>query len=425
MVMYTLNFNIRIAFFLIVGTLLIACSTNKEEEDQLAEPPFTGETLHVGSEYEYKSLSDAIKVVEAGNMILLHEGVYEETGIKYLNDLAGTSDGYIIIRADKEGTVILRGGGLKLSTAAYIKFQNLTFEQHQLIIDDRYVFEKPAHHITFENCTFRSNNQGWGKSFLTMMGVDDFEIKNCQFLGDADCGGLSLQGCHRGSIKGCYIEKVKGNAIAVSGGSQQVLIEANMIKDCTDRSLVIGGQTAAQYLRPQNSTFEASDIKAHSNVIVGSRCPITYMVAEKADVVNNTIINPGQYVIAITQNSIQNETYIKCGNSSFVNNIVYRANGLTLDCLVGPGTDNQSFTFSNNLWYNYEKKNWNGPKGIPVLEPDIIIGKDPLFTDVENSDFSLLPNSPAIAKGAKVSSPEYDFNNNRFSPDRSIGAYEK
>lgn len=393
----------------------VTCSTLLTIDENVEVLPVNkGKVLHVGTGKPYPTLEAAIKDVTPGDTILIFEGKYQKEGLLYIRNLSGEEGKDIIIQGVPDENVILYGSGTKITNVSYIKFRNLIFEEYPVNLDDGNVYDKPSHHVVFESCTFKGQ-----KGSLSLAGVDHFEVMNCTFIQNS----IGLAGCHYGLIKNCRLEKTGYSALGVAGGSHHIRIEANLFKDCTDRGIVLGGQSNIKFLRPQDATYEAADIQVYANVITGANYPIWFNTCVRGDVVNNTIINPGKQVINISQRPTDADKFMRCGNNSFVNNIIYQKEGVT-DCSIGNNTDRESFVFSNNLWYNYDNQKWNGPKNIPVLEHNVIIGKNPLFNNINKDDYSIPSHSPAVGKGAKVNAPGYDFTGKPFTKNRSIGAFE-
>ncbi|MBK9982774.1 MAG: hypothetical protein IPP15_10180 [Saprospiraceae bacterium] len=68
-------------------------------------------------------------------------------------------------------------------------------------------YATPAHHIKFENCTFRNIDATGNNDLLKLSGLDSFEIRHCVFLNGADGGsGMDMVGCHDGLIKNCFLK---------------------------------------------------------------------------------------------------------------------------------------------------------------------------------------------------------------------------
>ena len=384
-------------------------------------------TLHVGNGHTYSSLSDAGQDVRPGDTILFHEGVYP--GGEFLADLQGEVTKKIYILGEQNKEVIIRGGtnSWQLSDAAYLHIEGFIFEQQTgngFNMDDG-GSGSLSHHITIQYCIFRDMNADGNNDLLKLSGVDDFKILNCTFLnGSAGGSGIDMVGCHNGEITRNIFENMGSNAIQAKGGTQWVAIEKNFFKNCGQRSINIGGSTGLEFFRPINAPFEASDVKVLCNIFVGSVAPIAFVGAVKCDVINNTIIDPGKWVMRILQESVDPDRFEPCGNNLFRNNIVYKNNAVSTDCNIGPDTAPETFNMSHNLWYNHENPANSAASGLPVPDSVSIVGEDPLFEEVPIDDYSIPLNSPATGAGYKYYTPFLDFLGHGFANPRSIGAIE-
>jgi hypothetical protein len=81
------------------------------------------------------------------------------------------------------------------------------------------------------------------------------------------------------------------------------------------------------------------------------------------------------------------------GRWDLENNIVY-VTGVG-NSLTGAGVGTSSMTRKNNLWYG---------SGSPSCVATEICGQNPMFTNLNNNDFSLQPSSPALGIGVNLSS---------------------
>jgi hypothetical protein len=384
------------------------------------------ETLHVGQGQPYVNLEDAAGQVLPGDTIMFHEGAY--SGGQYVFGLQGTETDWITILAAPNDTVIVEGNGTawQLSDPAYVSIEGIFFQQQSINgvnIDDGGDYNTPAYHVRFVNCTFRDMNASGNNDLLKMSGVDHFQVIACNFMnGSAGGSGIDMVGCHWGMIKSNYFNGMGSNSIQAKGGSQYVEISQNSFIDGGLRSLNLGGSTGLTYFRPMDAPFEAADLQVYSNIFVGSQAAIAYVGSINVEVVNNTIFKPVKWVTRILQESVDPDRFIECGDNTFNNNIVYIGN-LGTETNIGPNTRPESFIYSNNLWFNYQDGNWSGPD-IPVSDPAIIIGNDPLFLDTLNHDFQLNPSSPAIGKVTTSDPPQFDYLGNPFNNPRSLGAIE-
>jgi hypothetical protein len=299
-----------------------------------------------------------------------------------------------------------------MTDAAYILIRGIIFQQQTgngFNVDDGGSYSTPSHHIVFESCTFRDMQATGNNDLLKMSGVDFFEIKNCTFLnGSAGGSGIDMVGCHEGLISGNRFENQGSNSIQVKGGSKNIRIETNFFKNGGQRTLNLGGSTNLQLFRPIDARYEAAGLTVYSNIFIGSDAPIAFVGCVETEVTNNTIYLPQKWVIRILQETVDTSRFYPCGNNSFTNNIIYHDSRVSSDCNVGPNTNPKSFNFSNNLWYHSQNPAWAGPD-LPVTDVHCIIGKDPLFNDVDSGDFTLKQLSPAAGKGFK-------YVNHNFEP---------
>ena len=140
------------------------------------------------------------------------------------------------------------------------------------------------------------------------------------------------------------------------------------------------------------------------------------------DVINNTIINPENWVVRILQETVDPERFISCGDNSFQNNIIYFSD-VSTETNIGPNTRPQSFFYDSNLWFHHKNSNWRGPD-IPVIDSKQVINRDPLFRSIETQDFTLQSDSPAIGLSFYNGEPRFDFNGMAYNSPRSVGAFE-
>jgi len=387
------------------------------------------QTLHVGAGQPYATLTAAAADAQPGDTILIHGGMYP--GGIYIENLQGTADAWIHIRAVEGDTVIFQGGtnAWQLTDAAYLHIHGIIFQGQSgngVNFDDGGTYDSPAHHILFESCVFRDMAASGNNDLLKLSGVDSFEIRHCLFLNGAAGGsGIDMVGCHDGAIRNSVFEDLGSNAIQAKGGSRNIRIQANTFRNGGARAVNLGGSTGLAFFRPIDAPYEAADLKVYSNIFMGSQAPIAFVGATGTEVVNNTIFLPGKWVLRILQESVDPGRFEPCGQNTFRNNIVYLDDQVSVTCNIGPNTAPETFTFSHNLWYHATDPNWPGPV-LPVPENGQITGHDPLFESPtwEWSNFVLRPGSPAIGMGYPVADPEQDYLGFSFLPDRSVGAID-
>lgn len=379
-------------------------------------------TLEVGAGREFSRLQAAAAQAQPGDTILIREGTY--SGGDYIENLKGTAEAWITIRAKENENILFQGGSqaFHLTDPAYLRIEGLTFNGQTgngVNIDDGGTPETPAHHVVISNCTWSGMNATGNNDELKLSGLDDFVVTECDFLNGATGGSLvDMVGCHNGVFAGNTFFNGRSNSIQAKGASKDITIIGNTFVNGGQRSINIGGSTGLQFFRPLGSLYEASDIHVYSNIFQGSMAPIAFVGAINCDVVNNTIIRPEKWAIRILQETTE-PGFLPCGSNIFRNNIIV-FNSTSPAINIGGNTAPETFTFSNNLWFNPDNTNWSGPN-TPVNEPDRLVNVDPLLTDTITS---LPSNSPAVGKGFAVASPTHDFNGKLFASPRSIGAVE-
>lgn len=386
--------------------------------------------LEVGPGKVYSSPVQASQVAAPGDTILIFPNIY--TGSQYIFNLHGTASQPIVFMGTDVNQVIFSGGlqGMHLSQVSYIELHNLSFTQHTgngLNIDDAGTFDSPSHHIRVIHCRFYEMGAEGNNDFLKMSGIDHFEIVNCTFnQGAAGGSGIDMVGCHHGIIRKNEFYSMGSNSIQAKGGTQYIAIFQNLFEDGGQRTLNLGGSTGLEYFRPQDAPFEAADIDVYANVFIRAWAPIAYVGSVRVKVINNTLVDPQNWVIRILQESVDPERFLPCGDNEFINNIIYYnyTRNISTHINIGPDTDPQSFTFSNNLWYNHNNPLLSTPN-LPVTESDGIYGLEPGFIHLANGNFRLNSSSPGIYSGT-VSEFGIDFDG-YFRPDgmaTDIGAFE-
>jgi hypothetical protein len=389
--------------------------------------PLNALIIEVCPDCQYNNLQPAAQIAKPGDTILIHEGIYP--GGNYISNLSGTSDKFIFIMSADGEEAIFRGGssGFQLSDPSFLHISGLIFEGQTgngVNIDDGGTYETPAHHIIIENCHWRNMNASGNNDMLKLSGLDSFLIINCTFINGADGGsGIDMVGCHDGEISQNRFDEQGSNCIQAKGGTSDIIIQMNLFRNGGQRSINIGGSTGLQYFRPLDANYEAKNIRVYSNIFVGSVAPVAFVGAVDCEVVNNTLYLPDKWAIRILQENTE-PGFLSCSNNSFINNIVYlNASSSNPAINIGPNTSPESFTFSNNFWFNSDNPNWGGPNR-PVSESSAYVNIDPLINPDEDDGISISQSSPVKGKGQQRSLPGLDFRANHFSNPRSVGAIE-
>jgi hypothetical protein len=383
----------------------------------------SGKILYVGHDQVFKTIRVAALEAKPGDTILVRHGVL--AGGEVINDLCGTSQAWITIKAESEGSVTIRGGSsaIHLTDPSYVRIVGFIFSGQTgngINIDDGGSYETPGNYILIENCQFRKLEASGNNDQLKISGVNNFIIRCCSFQ-DGSKGGsmIDMVGCHNGSIEKNIFSNGGSNAVQAKGGCSEIVISQNRFNNITERAVNIGGSTGMQFFRPAGAVYEATAIHVWANIFQGSGAAVAFVGSNSCNVVNNTIINPSMWVLRILQEN-NDKTMKQCSNNTFSNNLVLFSARNRPAVNVGPNTLPGTFIFSNNLWCNPADSLWKGPEQ-PVNDSKKIICHDAGFADGE---YRIKNDSPAAGKGAAVKMPLEDFFGNRYLKNRSIGAAE-
>jgi hypothetical protein len=382
-----------------------------------------GRILNVGRDKEFKTIRAAALVSQPGDTILVKSGNIQ--GGEIIENLWGTSQAWITIKAGSEGSVTISGGGsaIHLTDPRYVKIEGFIISGQTgngINIDDGGSYETPASHIIIEDCKFGELSASGNNDQLKISGVEDFIIRNCTFSNGSKGGSMiDMVGCHNGLIEKTIFRNGGSNAVQAKGGSAEIIITRNMFIDIAERAINIGGSTGMEFFRPLGASWEATSIHVWSNIFNGSGAAVAFVGSNLCDVTNNTIINPSMWVIRILQEN-NNKGMEKCGNNIFTNNLILFSAKNRPAVNIGPNTLPGTFIFSSNLWCNPADSAWRGPE-LPVEDSNKIISPDPGFADGE---YHIKKESPAAGKGAAVRMPVEDFFGVKYLKNRSVGAAE-
>lgn len=384
-------------------------------------------TISVGSSGDYLDLGSALSNVKPGDTVILLSEKHKVN--QFIQNINGEADKWIVITSNPQNPAIFEGGStaVQLSDVSYLKISNIVFSGQSangFNIDDGGTYDSPTHNIIIENCKWLGMNATGNNDELKMSGIDNFEVRFCVFENGASGGSMiDLVGCHQGKIYGNTFSKAGSNAIQAKGGCKDIDIYQNLFINAGQRSINIGGSTGLQYFRPLDANYEAMNIRVYSNQFVGSVAPIAFVGATQCSVINNLLYMPERWLVRILQENVT-EGFVRSSYNTFANNICYFNNAANNErgINIGSNTLPNTFDFSNNLWYNTDNQNWNGPNPA-VIHTNSIINQNPLLIN-HNLAYKIEKNSPAVGKGKKFDFVEFDYFGEKFNDPPSIGANE-
>jgi len=383
----------------------------------------------------FATIGRAVSEAGPGTAIRVHPGTY--AGGTYVSNLYGEPAAPIWIGgAPGEAKPLIQSGGegLHLTKVSYVVIHDLevaSATSNGINCDDGgdYANQEAAHHVVFRKLDIHDIGGTGNQDCLKLSGLNDYWVLDSSFTrcgGGTSGSGVDHVGCHHGLLARNLFQEHSGNAVQSKGGSEDIEIRWNRFSDSGQRSLNLGGSTGFDYFRPPLSTTdanaEARNIRLVANLIEGSVAPVAYVGCVGCVVANNTIVDPGNWILRILQETTSTSPYTfeECSFGIFVNNLVYfDRSSLSTYVNIGPDTASETFTFANNLWYAYDSPSQSEPT-LPVTESNGIYGLDPIFT----TDYQVSGASPAVAAGAPTEWTWGDLCGRCFADQPTIGTYE-
>lgn len=376
----------------------------------------------------FATLEAALGAAQPGDDVRLEAGTYAADN--WVEGLQGTASNPIHVggasTVPAEMPVIQGGGeGLHLVDPRYVVLENLIVRgasSNGINIDDGGDYSTPAEYVVLRNVTIEDVGSGGNNDCLKLSGLDRFYVLESDF---ARCGaigsegsGIDMVGCHDGAIVGNTFDTMGANAVQAKGGTARIAIARNLVTNGGARAFNLGGSTDLPYFRPLGADYEARDLWAFSNVIVGGEAAIAFVGCDGCLAANNTILDPGRWVVRILQESV--DGFVPCRNGRFVNNlVVYSSAVISTEVNVGPDTSPDTFTFSHNLWFDADAP--GSAPDLPVAEDGSVLA-DPLLVDPDGGNYEPGAGSPALGAGTGVTEVTATFAGGCPGEPPNIGA---
>jgi hypothetical protein len=385
----------------------------------------------------YQTISRALQGIQPGDAIRLLPGTH--AGGTFISNLSGSSNAPIWLGGVPGMARPMFSGGsqaFQLSRVRYLIIENIEVTgatANGINCDDGgdYANSNATRYVVFRNLYIHDIGTGGNNDGLKLSGVNDYFVLDCVFA-RMSAGGSAIDhvGCHQGLIARCTVADAGSNAIQCKGGSEDIEIRWNQFTNAGARAINIGGSTGFEFFRPPlsmtSSNVEAKNIRVIANLFRGSEAPMAFVGTVNSLVANNTLIQPGRWIIRILQETLSSGGYafLPCGHNQFINNLVYYDRSvISTHVNVGANTDASSFQFSNNLWYAYNQANQSQPI-LPSPEVAGVYGLNPQFVNAAAGDYSLPTNSPASGKGKRLANVRADLLERCYANPPTIGAFE-
>ena len=326
-------------------------------------------------------LAAALRAAKPGDEIRLTSGTYRG-GIHVT--LAGAKDKPIVLTSDDptQKAVIDGRSGLHLAGSNYVTVSHLRIRGstgNGLNIDDGGAdAAERAVGIRVLDCEIIDTGPKGNTDGIKLSGLKDFEITGCTVEG---WGGsaIDMVGCADGVIQGCSITGKDGfdqsSGVQMKGGTTRITVKQNRFSNAGSRALNVGGSTGLAYFRPLDAAYEAKEITVENNLIEGSETAVAFVGVDGAVFRNNTIKQPGKWVMRILQES-RDARFAKCRNVIFERNLIeYSRQSVRTFVNIGPDTQPETFVFKSNWWWCVDGATVK--PDLPAPETDGVYGRDP------------------------------------------------
>ena len=111
-----------------------------------------------------------------------------------------------------------------------------------------------------------------GRDGIKAQNADGLLIEKCEiaFTGVRDPGnaeGIDVMGSINATVRRNYVHDIATTGIFVKAGTRQAVVEANRVERTGHAGILLGSETAAQYMR-NGALYEAIDSTARNNIVV-------------------------------------------------------------------------------------------------------------------------------------------------------------
>jgi hypothetical protein len=193
--------------------------------------------------------------------------------------------------------------------------------------------------------------------------IEDDQIYNSGMRDPSNAEGIDAVNVDNLTVEGCYIHNIATNGVYAKGGSENTIIEQNLVEDIGYGGILLGQDTDYEWFNAtaDPNLYENINGVVKNNIVIDTQyAGIGLWATLNAQVLNNTVIDAaqtGQGGIYITDDQHYLPPDYTTGpdtpnvNPIVENNIVSMNNSqpavfLTSNALSGPAT------FSHNLYYS-------------------------------------------------------------------------
>jgi len=414
----------------------------------------------------FKTINKAVSVVNAGDVIEVRSGTYNENVVIRR---PGAANGWITLRGYNGESAVIRG----TSTGPSIYFYANACDESAIGSGSGNTDCQPMYWV-IQNMVVQGSASGGGDGNAIKIDTpkvrlsnnklccavadivklvrtsNDVEIRGNELWQDAavttpssNAQAIDIVGADRSIVFGNYVHDVPDIGIYAKGNSRNTIFDSNVLVNIGSNALMLGQSTDADRLA--DGAYETYDGIVRNNVVVnGDWACLASSSSQNATFINNSCYNTGRVTHGSILLSNESEVSTRGSGIKFLNNIFYgSSNRPILKITSNAIADYSTLTFDYNIYYNganaptfSSSDNFSTPISFSAwlttyqtLTGHVDHSKvtDPLFsTTTGGTPLTLSSGSPAINAGVATSLVPVDARNvaRPQGAGIDIGAYE-
>jgi hypothetical protein len=253
----------------------------------------------------------AVALAAAGDTIQLRAGTYTITSSLMIRQAGLTLRSY-----PGESAKIVAGTSdeTNLTSVIVVYASRVTIQDLELQGASYYGIKLDDHYGPQSGITIRGVRiHHTGRDGIKAQSADGVVIEGCEisFTGVRDASnaeGIDIMGSIGATVRGNYVHDIATTGVFVKAGTRQAVVEANRIERTGHAGILLGSESAAQYMR-NGAVYEASDSVARNNLVIdASLAGLGSIAGDNIRFEHNTVINAarsGQAVFRAAPNQYQ------------------------------------------------------------------------------------------------------------------------
>lgn len=406
-------------------------------ETLIVVTPVSTKTENRKDVYAGESIQNVINTMVSGDVLYIHEGVYQQTVNVSVSGITITGvPGETVIIDDDYGKVVGYWGALFKVTGTNNLIQNIEIKRSNYIgilvsgasnvLDNIYSHDNMENGILVQgnysivqNSTIshnaKSNENGvmtrdsWAGGLNAARSPVGVVFKNNIVFNNWGEGISSYEATFTKILDNIAYDNWSTN-IYISD-TTDVIVDGNFIYDT---GILVNGSRRGIMMGDEKYKPASTRITITNNIVQGTRKSLYWWQGYLGTGMNNVLIANNTFVNSI---DVDNNIQINCAthiNSRFINNIIVQENTLPIILACGTG-----MIYDYNLW---NKIPVSAARGIHDVVADPEFAKN---LDIHSSTwFKLLGTSPAIDMALLITEVKEDYFNNMRDNLPDIGAIE-